>query len=200
MSDNVGYAVCGSARRRAPWGTVAALTRTISSSRCRCWIAASWPATANLFERLHGKALPQLIARESDVLLQRLSEMTRRRHQRFGNTIFHLEPNLKDGPGGLRDCHVSRWIGMIVALGASRQAGPRQHAKELGIRRDAGGGGVSLLQPLLSALPPWPRRQHHHLGGAGGTGCARRRHQARAGLARGMDAALFPPREGGLSR
>ena len=75
----------------------------------------------NLFERLHAKALPQLIARESDVLLQRLSEMTQTRHQRFGNTIFHLEPNLKDGPGGLRDCHVSRWVGMIVALGASRR-------------------------------------------------------------------------------
>ncbi len=76
---------------------------------------------AGLFERLHSKALPQLIGRESDVLLQSLSEMTQVRHQRFGNTIFHLEPNLKDGPGGLRDCHVSRWVGMIVALGAGRR-------------------------------------------------------------------------------
>ena len=42
--------------------------------------------------------------------------MTEARHHRFGNTIFHLEPNLKDGPGGLRDCHVSQWIGMIIAL------------------------------------------------------------------------------------
>ncbi|MGB8887519.1 MAG: [protein-PII] uridylyltransferase [Candidatus Korobacteraceae bacterium] len=75
----------------------------------------------SLFERLHAKALPQLIARESDVLLQRLSEMTQARYQRFGNTIFHLEPNLKDGPGGLRDCHVSRWLGMIVALGSGRR-------------------------------------------------------------------------------
>ena len=70
----------------------------------------------SLFERLHAKHLPQLIARESDALLQSLSEMTQSRHQRFGNTIFHLEPNLKDGPGGLRDCHVAQWIGMIVAL------------------------------------------------------------------------------------
>ncbi|MFZ0315109.1 MAG: [protein-PII] uridylyltransferase [Candidatus Korobacteraceae bacterium] len=69
-----------------------------------------------LFARLHAKHLPQLIARESDALLQSLSEITQSRHQRFANTIFHLEPNLKDGPGGLRDCHVAQWIGMIVAL------------------------------------------------------------------------------------
>ncbi len=74
-----------------------------------------------LFERLHAKLLPQLIARESDALLQSLSEMTQSRHQRFGNTIFHLEPNLKDGPGGLRDCHVSQWIGMIVALSSGHR-------------------------------------------------------------------------------
>jgi [protein-PII] uridylyltransferase len=74
-----------------------------------------------LFERLHGKTLPQLIARESDGLLQQLSELTQIRHQRFGNTIFHLEPNVKDGPGGLRDCHVARWLGMIVALASGRK-------------------------------------------------------------------------------
>jgi [protein-PII] uridylyltransferase len=74
-----------------------------------------------LFERLHDKTLPQLIARESDALLQNLAEMTHMRHHRFGNTIFHLEPNLKDGPGGLRDCHVSRWAGMILALASGRK-------------------------------------------------------------------------------
>ena len=73
-----------------------------------------------LFERLHSFVLPQTIARESDSLLQRLCEMTRTRHQRFGNTIFHLEPNLKDGPGGLRDCHVAQWIAMINALSSGR--------------------------------------------------------------------------------
>ena len=72
---------------------------------------------ASLFERLHGKVLPQLVRRESDSLVQRMTEVTRTRHLRFGNTIFHLEPNLKDGPGGLRDFHVSRWLAMITAFG-----------------------------------------------------------------------------------
>ncbi len=53
--------------------------------------------------------------------MQRLAEVTRTRHLRFGDTIFHLEPNLKDGPGGLRDLHVSRWLQLIMALASERK-------------------------------------------------------------------------------
>jgi [protein-PII] uridylyltransferase len=67
-----------------------------------------------LFAQLETKKLPELIARESDSLLQGLANATASRHQRFGSTIFHLEPNLKDGPGGLRDCHVSHWIAKLL--------------------------------------------------------------------------------------
>src|SRR5271166_2073774 len=76
---------------------------------------------AALSERLRQKILPQLVARESDVLVQRLAEVTRTRHLRFGNTIFHLEPNLKDGPGGLRDFHISRWLELIAELDSTRK-------------------------------------------------------------------------------
>ena len=75
---------------------------------------------AALFERLRQKILPQLVTRESDVLVQRLAEVTSTRHLRFGNTIFHLEPNLKDGPGGLRDTQVAQWFGTIAALDSGR--------------------------------------------------------------------------------
>ena len=91
---------------------------TISLLDCRFLIG-----EAALFERLHGKILPQLVARESDVLVQRLAEVTNTRHLRFGNTIFHLEPNLKDGPGGLRDAHVAQWLGAIATLDSGRRWG-----------------------------------------------------------------------------
>ncbi|NDU85344.1 MAG: [protein-PII] uridylyltransferase [Ferrovum sp.] len=34
----------------------------------------------------------------------------RQRHKKHHNTAFNLEPNLKDGPGGLRDLHTIFWL------------------------------------------------------------------------------------------
>lgn len=74
-----------------------------------------------LFGRLRNKGLVQLIGRESNVLAQRLAEVTRIRHLKYGNTIFHLEPNLKDGPGGLRDSHLAHWLALISALASQHK-------------------------------------------------------------------------------
>jgi [protein-PII] uridylyltransferase len=69
-----------------------------------------------LFVRLHDKVIPKLVMREAKPLLQGLAEVTRERHGKFGNTVFHLEPNLKDTPGGLRDCNVASWLALISAM------------------------------------------------------------------------------------
>ena len=70
-----------------------------------------------VFARLHDKVIPRLVARESKPLLQGLAEVTRERHGRFGQTVFHLEPNLKETPGGLRDYNVACWLALISAMG-----------------------------------------------------------------------------------
>ncbi|HEX9111662.1 MAG TPA: [protein-PII] uridylyltransferase, partial [Terriglobales bacterium] len=70
----------------------------------------------DLFTRLHDKVVPRLVARECQKLIQNLSEITRARHHKFGNTVFHLEPNVKDGPGGLRDYNVAYWLALISAM------------------------------------------------------------------------------------
>ena len=44
-----------------------------------------------------------------DSLVARLREEQEGRHSRFGDTIFMLEPDLKNGPGGIRDLCVGRW-------------------------------------------------------------------------------------------
>ncbi len=69
-----------------------------------------------LFSRLHGKIVPAVVARESQAIVQRLAELTRSRHAKYGNTVFHLEPNIKDVPGGVRDYNVAHWLALISAL------------------------------------------------------------------------------------
>ena len=69
-----------------------------------------------LFARLHDEVIPKLIANESRQIVKGLSELTRARHTKFGETVFHLEPNIKDGPGGLRDYNVVSWLSLLAAI------------------------------------------------------------------------------------
>jgi len=70
----------------------------------------------DLFRKLHDKVIPKLIMKESKILLQGLAEVTRERHSKYGMTLYHLEPNLKEAPGGLRDCNVASWLALISAM------------------------------------------------------------------------------------
>ena len=70
----------------------------------------------DLFRRLHDRVIPKLVMRESKSLLQGLAEVTRERHSKYGMTLYHLEPNLKEAPGGLRDCNVAFWLALISAM------------------------------------------------------------------------------------
>ncbi|MGA3088091.1 MAG: HD domain-containing protein [Terriglobales bacterium] len=71
---------------------------------------------AELYSRLREKSIPRLVERDCHNLIQNLGEITRARHHKFGNTVFHLEPNVKDGPGGLRDYSVANWLALISAM------------------------------------------------------------------------------------
>src|ERR1700721_1698111 len=70
----------------------------------------------DLFRRLHDKVIPKVVMRESKALLQGVGEVTRERHAKYGMTLYHLEPNLKEAPGGLRDCNVACWLALISAM------------------------------------------------------------------------------------
>ncbi|HWX38426.1 MAG TPA: hypothetical protein VNY09_04240, partial [Candidatus Sulfotelmatobacter sp.] len=74
-----------------------------------------------LYERLRGRVLPAMVSRESETLMQELTGLARSRHQKYGRTIFHLEPNIKDGPGGLRDYQVACWLTQIAEMKRSRE-------------------------------------------------------------------------------
>ena len=67
--------------------------------------------------RALGEAIaPQRVWPPRDYFLAKREEQ-RVRHARFGDTADNLEPNLKEGPGGLRDMQTLRWMALRV-LGA----------------------------------------------------------------------------------
>ena len=74
----------------------------------------------DLFNRLHDKVLPRFFAREGNYIIQQLAEVTRSRHAKYGNTVFHLEPNVKEAPGGLRDSNVAYWLSLLSAIDKER--------------------------------------------------------------------------------
>jgi [protein-PII] uridylyltransferase len=76
----------------------------------------------SVFAQLQDTSVPKLLARDGKVFSQRLADLTRTRHAKFGETVFHLEPNVKDGPGGLRDYNVASWLNFISPNGRSRSS------------------------------------------------------------------------------
>jgi [protein-PII] uridylyltransferase len=90
-----------------------------------------------LYERLRTRVLPGMVIRESETLLQELTGLARARHQKYGQTIFHLEPNIKDGPGGLRDYQVACWLAQIAEMKRSREWKDPAPLLPLPLRADA---------------------------------------------------------------
>ncbi len=67
-----------------------------------------------LFDRLTKKILAGPEKQARPFLLAELTKLTKERHARYGNTIYHLEPNVKDAPGGLRDYQAAAWLRQIA--------------------------------------------------------------------------------------
>jgi [protein-PII] uridylyltransferase len=83
----------------------------------RRFLAGNFP----LYQQLHQTVLPDLFLSEWNTITQKLGEVARVRHARFGNTIFHLEPNLKDCPGGLRDYNLAVWFALLFQLKETKE-------------------------------------------------------------------------------
>jgi [protein-PII] uridylyltransferase len=87
--------------------------------------------SASLFERLAG-ALPAFYRKQENRLTGELAAMATKRHAKFNNTVYHLEPNIKEAPGGFRDIHLLHWISLLgLDKGPIREAldaieGPRR--------------------------------------------------------------------------
>ena len=67
----------------------------------------------SLYQSLTTQTLPAVALREWGGIVHRLADLARGRHQKYGNTIFHLEPNIKECPGGLRDHQLAHWLNLL---------------------------------------------------------------------------------------
>lgn len=47
-------------------------------------------------------------------MIHRLVQLSRARHHKFNNTVFHLEPDIKETCGGIRDLHLVRWLSQLM--------------------------------------------------------------------------------------
>jgi len=67
------------------------------------------PLYSEFMKRFRGK----IIFAQTDKLIHRLIDTNKNRHIHFGDSTYLLEPNLKEGQGGLRDYHTILWIARI---------------------------------------------------------------------------------------
>jgi [protein-PII] uridylyltransferase len=65
---------------------------------------------SSLYSDLMKELRYKVLRRKKGAYLNWLSERNRERHNRFGDSTYRLEPNLKEGQGGLRDYHAILWI------------------------------------------------------------------------------------------
>jgi [protein-PII] uridylyltransferase len=81
-----------------------------------------------LFISMRESVLPKVVARERGELIAGLAQLTEKRHAKYGHTIFHLEPNIKEAPGGIRDYDVARWLVRISELEKNKKwVDPAEH-------------------------------------------------------------------------
>lgn len=59
--------------------------------------------------------VPAFLDRNSRALRRHLCQMARARHAKFQGTFYHLEPDVKETPGGLRDVHLVGWLKSLRA-------------------------------------------------------------------------------------
>ena len=59
------------------------------------------------------RRFPKFLVSQKSVIARELCKAARERHSKYQDTIYHLEPNVKEHPGGLRDVHVIHWLAKI---------------------------------------------------------------------------------------
>ena len=99
-----------------------------------------------IYEELASRHLPKFFVRERKSLIRSLIQLAEERRREFGDTIYHLEPDIKEGPGGLRDLQLACWVAQLSHVDAERIPASGEHIpSELR-------AGLEEAKPFLFAL------------------------------------------------
>jgi [protein-PII] uridylyltransferase len=83
------------------------------------FLAGDRPLFANL-----SKKFPRFVQNNRDTLMRNLVRLTRERHAKYADTFYHLEPNVKETPGGLRDFQFVHWMEQLRTADSTRVSTP----------------------------------------------------------------------------
>ena len=83
-----------------------------------------------VFAKFNERVRSKMLSRDVKSIRAGIVSMTRERHAKYGNTLFHLEPNIKDCPGGLRDANVCGWLAMLSSSEGDQETVELRGARE----------------------------------------------------------------------
>ena len=140
--------------RGGRWKSASGSKKTILSFTSRCSTGDFLAGDSELFNRLDNRILPTSEKAARPFLLAQLHKLTKDRLNRYGNTIFHLEPNVKDAPGGLRDYQAAAWLRQI--------AENKQSLNITAAEEDLASGAVDFLSAIRCFLHYANASQRQH--------------------------------------
>ncbi|HBA89250.1 MAG TPA: [protein-PII] uridylyltransferase [Geobacter sp.] len=67
----------------------------------------------HLFRDLKKLMVTQVLAKRSDSFITEKLDELKKRREKYGSSVYILEPNIKEGEGCLRDLHTAMWVAKI---------------------------------------------------------------------------------------
>ncbi len=82
----------------------------------------------SVFQEFQQRFVKRVMGKRVDEFISQKLDERQRDYEKFGETVFLLEPNIKKAKGGLRDLHLLQWVGM-----ARYRATTLKHIANLGM-------------------------------------------------------------------
>ncbi|AJE03067.1 [protein-PII] uridylyltransferase [Geobacter pickeringii] len=106
MRLDVGYSV----RNLQDCVEMAAADTTVRTALLDARVLSGSRILAKEFEKV---MLTQILAKRSDSFIREKVDELKKRRDKYGSSVYLLEPNVKESEGGLRDLHTALWVAKI---------------------------------------------------------------------------------------